>query len=188
MVRAKKMKGKQRKAEKAKKESDAIVRITTGISKADNDATLSFVIPSLKGSTEDFERTKGGSIIMEILPTVLNFLNRCEYQTFDQVLFNVGGDLRRPATWIEVLLIGAVHVESCNKQIAENIGPLVRCMCNDMERTFFKSSEHWKEGILPFVQLISVIVTYSVVDKIDTIIDELFEYDGLLSSVVQWAF
>jgi len=53
------------------------------------------------------------------------------------VVARVGGDLESPVMWIKVLLFGAVHVESCKLQIAQNIGPLVNCFCNDTERLFF---------------------------------------------------
>ena len=73
-------------------------------------------------------------------------------------------------------------------QIAENIGPLVRRMCNDTERLFFKSNKHWNESIVSFVQLVSTITCHSINDREDILADTLFKYDGLLSSVVQWAF
>ena len=162
MVRAKKLKGQQRKAAKAKKESDAIVRITTGIIKADNKATLGLVDPDLMLSINE---------VIEVLPSILSFLKRCEDETHRQVLRGVRGDLRTPATWIEVLLHCAIHVheKSFNKslqlQIVENIGPLVRCMCNDTERLFFKSNKHWNASIVSFVQLISTITCHSINDR-----------------------
>ena len=185
MVRAKKLKGQQRKAAKAKKESDAIVRTTTGIIKADNKATLGLVNPDLMLSTNE---------VIEVLPAVLSFLKRCEDETFHQVLRSVRGDLRTPATWIEVLLNCAIHVheKSFNKslhlQIVENIRPLVRCMCNDTERLFFKSIKHWNESIVSFVQLISTITCHSINDREEIVTDTLFKYDGLLTSIVQWTF
>jgi len=38
------------------------------------------------------------------LPHILNFLKRCEQETFAEVVASVGGDLVRPVTWIEVLI------------------------------------------------------------------------------------
>ena len=166
----KKKRGQQRKAEKANKESvvmklhqELVAFTKRGIRKADNKATLGLIDPTKILSTntnEDFRGSKA-DIIIEVLPTVLNFLKRCEDETYDQVLRSVRGDLRTPATWIEVLLNGAVDVASCRLQITENIGPLVRCMCNDTERLFFKSNKHWNESIVSFVQLITTITCHS---------------------------
>ena len=96
----------------------------------------------------------GGSILVadnvslcDILPSVLDFLKRCEHETFDQVTDSIGGDLKSPLSWIKVLLKVYELEPSRSLQIAENIGPLVSCMCNDTDRLFFKSNLLWREGL-----------------------------------------
>ena len=125
-----------------------------------------------------------------VLTTVLNFLKRCEDETFHQVMNSVGkGDLVTPATWIGVLSRAEELEPSCSLQIAENIGPLVRCMCNDTERLFFKSNFYWKEGIMPFVQLMSHMISKSINSTDKRVINTLLQqHEGLLPSIVQWAF
>jgi len=139
-----------------------------------------------------------------IVSTVLNFLGRCEHETFDMVMAgakgnlftpngnlvsNVGGDLESPSMWIGVL-VRAVELEpSCKLKIAENIGPLVSCICNDMTRLFFKSNKHWVEGIVRFSQLIGKMVhapNWNDLDK--KVVDALLQHEGLLTSIIQWGF
>jgi len=121
-----------------------------------------------------------------VMPDVLNFLGRCEDETFARVLSSVGGDmgkkLKTPSTWIMVV---KSFDKSLRLQIAESIGRLVRCMCNDTERMFFKSNKHWRDGIMPFVLLICRMIDASI-DK--EVVDTLLNHDGLLSSIVQWEY
>jgi len=184
----KKKRGQQRKAAKANKEQELVTFMTRGIRKAGKTATIGLVHPDCRLSTNEDLRGTKVNIIIEVLPVVLNFLKRCEHETFHQVVANVGGDLQTPDTWIEVLFNGAKHVPSCRMQITESISPLVSCMCNDTERLFFKSNKHWNESIASFVQLISTIACHSIHDKEEILTDTLFKYDGLLTSIVQWAF
>ena len=126
-----------------------------------------------------------------VLSVVLDFLNRCEDETFDQVLSRVGGDLKTPSTWLGILLQASFNDPSCNLRIVENIGPLVRCMCNDTQRLFFKSSKHWREGIASFAVLVLDMIKVSISrERADgtIIVDTLLQYEGLLVSIVQWGF
>jgi len=137
-----------------------------------------------------------------IVSSVLTFLSRCEDETFDKVMAeakgnvllpngalisNVGGDLVAPCTWIDILskAVELVPDSELELKIAENIGPLVRCMCSDTERLFFQSNKHWSKSIRSFVQLISVMILSSTYWET---IDTLVEYEGLLSSIVQWQY
>ena len=140
-----------------------------------------------------------------ILSTVLNFLGRCENETFDMVMAgarghvlspdgvfipNMGGDLVSPVTWIDVLSKAVELEPGCRLQIAENIGPLVRCMCNDTGRLFFKSNKHWREGIGAFVELVSGMISKSInsIDGSKKVVDTLLNHEGLLTSIIQWGF
>ena len=68
-----------------------------------------------------------------ILSFVLDALKLCENTTFDKVMATLslrgGGDLTSPSTWIKVLLKAHQFEPRCRLQIAQNIGPLVSCMC-----------------------------------------------------------
>jgi len=133
-----------------------------------------------------------GQVHKRALPVVLNFLKRCEDETFEQVLASVGGDLVCPSRWIEVLIKTIKYEPGCSLQIAESIGPLVRCMCNDTERIFFKSNKHWREGIAILIGVIYHMTKSNLVPDANEgnkeIIDVLLQHDGLLTSIVQWGF
>jgi len=143
MVTAKKKKGQLRKASKTNYKTNGQNRlhaqITAGVVKADDTATE---LLSNNATITDSDT------ISKALPSVLLFLMRCEDETFQQVVASVRGDLTSPSKWIRILLSAAINVASCRLQIAENIGPLVSCFCNDTERLFFKSNKHWRDGIL----------------------------------------
>jgi len=124
-----------------------------------------------------------------VLLVVLDFLKRCEDETFHQVMSSVGGDLNSPIAWIDLLMIKASSEQDCRLQIAENIGPLVKCMCNDTARLFFKSNKHWKEGIGSFVGLIHNMIHNCWIDEADKeIVYALLQNEGLLSSIIQWQY
>lgn len=82
---------------------------------------------------------------------MIGFLKRCENESFDNVIAEVGGDLSSPNRWIDILVKASSREPTCRMQIAENIGPLVKCMCGDTKRLFFNSSMHWGESIHSFV-------------------------------------
>ena len=117
--------------------------------------------------------------------TLHGFLKKCEDETFEALISNVGGDLKSPSLWIKVLLKAVELEPSCMGEIVKNIGPLIRCMCNDTKRLFFKSNKHWQEGILPFVQLVSDMVCNSTDWEV---VKTLLKNEGLLASIIQWIF
>jgi len=125
-----------------------------------------------------------------ILTTVLNFLKRCEDETFHQVMNSVAGkgDLVSPWTWVGILSRAEELEPSCSLQIAENIEPLVRCMCADTTRNFFNSNKHWREGITPFVLLVLSMISKSIKTTDREVANTLLQHEGLLSSIVQWGF
>ena len=127
-----------------------------------------------------------------ILSAVFNFLQRCEDETFGMVMAGVGGNLATPSMWIKLLARASEREPSCRLQIAQNIGPLVRCMCADTKRLFFKSNKHWKEAITYFVVLIWILVrTINSEESNDTkmnIVGTLLKHEELLKTIVQWGF
>ena len=161
-------------------------KLVAKIRRGDNKATKRLV-------TEDINRSS--FVESGIVSTALEFLNRCEDQTFDQVLRSVGGDLKSPSLWIHILSRGSYVEPSSKLQIVENIGPLVRCMVNDTERTFFKSNKHWRDGIAVFVYLLSNVTQRqdpSLGKEIQienmNIVEALLKYDGLLRFIIQMGF
>ena len=143
-----------------------------------------------------------GQVHKRALPHILNFLKRCEDETFDQVVASVGvgvnfrddmrTPLRTPSTWIEVLDKAMRYEPGCSLHIAESIGPLVSCMCNDTGRLFFKSNKHWREGVAILIGVIHNMIKSNLVPDANEgnkeIIDVLLQHDGLLTSIVQWGF
>ena len=124
-----------------------------------------------------------------ILSIVFGFLQRCEHETFDEVIAKVGGSLDTPNVWICILAKASSREPNCRMQIAENIGPLVKCMCGDTKRLFFKSSMHWGKSILPFVGLITDMLLGEDKSETKKIIDIFLRKNvGLLRSIVQWGF
>ena len=123
-----------------------------------------------------------------ILSVVLNFLKRCEEETFDKVISDVGGNLKTPTTWIKIIGSAVLNDDRDIENIVQNIGPLIRCMCNDTTRLFFKSNKHWTEAISIFAELISnMIFNINAYEPDITNINTLFQ-NGLLTSIVQWGF
>ena len=82
-----------------------------------------------------------------------------------------------------------MNVASCRLQIAQNIGPLVRCFCDDTTRIFFQSKKHWRDGIESFVKLVAIISVFPIHEEEGIVaVDTLLKYDGLLQSIIQWNF
>lgn len=208
MVSSKKKRGKQRKAAAKSATTNNNTSSTTHAHSAnDNElcveeiAALAIVECVKKGRhdvTAALVTTAGVtcSLYSDNLPTVLKFLKRCESETFAAVMADVrvnvlpsgmGGDLKSPSVWIKFLM-NACQFPSCILQIVENIGPLMKCMCADTTRQFFKRKKLWAEAILSFVQLIYNIIVGSSSTEKEKIIGTLLQYDGLLSSIVQWGF
>jgi len=145
-------------------------------------ATLSLYDPKSIGMDEL------PSLVYDLaFPYVFNFLKRCQDKSFHQVLSSVGGDLVTPSRWIKVLVfyVKSLDDHSCWLQIAESIGPLVSCMCNDTERLFFKSNSHWLDGIYAFAALI----LHLICKRGNKLITEaILQHDGLLESIIQWGY
>jgi len=119
-----------------------------------------------------------------ILSSVLGFLQRCENESFNDVLAPLRGDLVCPSMWINVLYHASVLQPSYNLQIAQSIGPLVKSMCGDVKRLFFQNNKYWLETIRLFSGLV-----WSMISNAESeVIEALLHHEGLLRSVAQWRF
>ena len=186
---SKRERGKQRKAAKSLAAASGAINVSKTVAllrKGDNDATVLLGDGSLEESNGISYEQSG------ILSTVLKFLKRCEDDTFVKVMLGISGDLKTPRSWVRVLIKAEAQEENCRLQIAQSIGPLVRCMCNDTTRLFFKSNKHWVNTIHPFFCLIHNMILHSADNSDKTegkkIINTLLQHEGLLTSIIQWAF
>ena len=186
---SKRERGKQRKVAKnlaAGNGNDSITQIVAKVRKGDNKTTTLLGDGSLEESNGISYEQSG------ILSTLLSFFKRCEDDTFVKVMLDVGGDIMTPRLWVRILMKAEAQEPSCRLHIAQNIGPLVRCMCNDTKRQFFRSNKHWSDTIQAFVCLIhnTILSGFNSSDETEgkKIIDTLLQYEGLLTSIIQWAF
>ena len=197
-----KKKGQQRKAAKkalsaaAKgSSSDGVSGGDVGVSSGANSKIVAKVRRGNNYATKRLDSGAGeGEVISYeesgVLSVVLEFLKRCEDETFEGVINSVGGDLKSPSVWINILVSASFIEPSCKLQIVKNIGPLVRCMINDTNRLLFKSSKHWRQGITPFVNLITNILERKANKTLEDekIVDTMLQYNGLLRSITKWGF
>ena len=217
MTSSKKKRGKQRKAAKlaaANHDGDATpsrcnnTNFVDCVRKGDGDITRILSDRKLHDKNKKSiivlsKNVRSGKVLLDlsdvmnhVLPVVLVLLQRCEDEKFDEVMAHVskdcdvGGDLDTPSTWIKILLTAISRDPSCHLQVVQNIGPLVRCMCGDTKRVFFKSNKHWKEAILSFVELIDVMIMgrNESGSGTESIVDTLLQNEGLLRTIVQWEF
>ena len=119
-----------------------------------------------------------------ILSSVLSFLQRCESESFNDVLAPLSGDLVCPSTWVNVLYHVGKLQPSYYLQIAQSIGSLVKCMCGDVKRLFFQNNKYWLETIRLFSGLIFSIMSRAESDAIEA----LLQHEGLIRSIAQWRF
>ena len=191
MASSKKIRGKQRKI--AKREAAAkSLRVIGGpdgpyIDEGQQDKCAVLVRQGDKYATEALAYADNNISLVRsgIASTILDFLKRCEHETFEEVVAGVGGNLVTPSSWIKVLFSDAALREEGGSLwllIAQNIGPLVRCMCDDTKRLFYKSNKHWRSSIGPFVRLIHhMLLPYDCEDDIQirrNIIKPLLQYEG----------
>ena len=66
-----------------------------------------------------------------------------------------------------------------HSQIIDDIGPLVSCMCDDVERKLFGCKKYWHESILPFIAII-----HNMLD-LECNFTKLSQYKGLFEMIVQ---
>ena len=153
----------------------------------------------LYGSTDEGEMAILKRLVdAGLVATVLQLLERCEDETFTDVLSRHcgGGDLEAPSRWLLLLLQAAAadnrssndepvqdHSNS-RMEIARRIGPLVRCMTNDSQRLFFGENKYWwrDRPIVYFVALVE-----GLVRSLETV-PILLQYEGLTEFLIQCLF
>ena len=153
---SKKKRGQQRKIAKRDRIPDIVF-----VSQDDGSAKIhpehrKYILPAIQAGSNVAEALAHNHVTnfsledSGVISAVLDFLRRCEDESFIKVVRtnDITANLKTPSKWIGILNKAAMHEPSCMLQIAENIGPLVRCMCNDTTRLFFKSSKHWNESIV----------------------------------------
>ena len=206
---SKKKRGKQRKAAKKDRVPTGIILFIpqdgTTIVHPENKKYIVQLIQSGAGPVTEalikhnIDVTNYSLVDSGVLSVVLAFLKRCEDESFTKVVTCLNGNapenLQTPVAWIRILAKVHELEPSCRLEIVQNIGPLVRCMCNDTERLFFKSNVHWREGIEPFVSLIYNLLHKTVQQHIyqsnednENIISTLLDDEGLITRMVQWVF
>ena len=212
VLSSKKKRGKRRKAAKnaAAANSDNNLDDQFGLMTIDKQGNKEMLTPSKfiefiqMGQTNMTEMLSNPDIITDMygrkqimvgaVPAILGFLQRCEDETFKDVNASVANfpySMETPSLWIKALSTMYELEPSCRIQISRDIGPLVRCMCNDTVRLFFKSNKHWTESIESFVGLIDTILmdTCSRSNGSDDILfDTALQHEGLLRTIIQWGF
>ena len=134
-----------------------------------------------------------GLVDAGLINTVLQLLERCEDEKFPDVLGR-DGDIPNPAIWLN-LLLNAVSGEfatmipnellwKSRMEIAKRIGPVVRCMTDYKQRTFFGENRYWWQGtsIVYFVILLQYLMGSPETLSI------LVEYEGLVNFLIQCIF
>jgi hypothetical protein len=129
-----------------------------------------------------------------LISVVLGFLEQCEHGDFSDMVDKVKGNQRTPVDWIKILSHLST-VEQCKLEIACGIEAVVRCMCDDTKRLFFKSNKYWHEAVPQFLSLVSNLlrpssggVSLNVSTEAAAVYDILLMSEGSFESIVQKLF
>jgi hypothetical protein len=166
-----------------------VTRIMKDLRKCKKDAVelvLSFF--DVEGENKWFHLTLVNNGLVSVL---LGFLTQCVHEDFNDVVKKVKGNLRTPVDWIEILAHLGLY-EQCKVEIASGIQTVIRCLCDDSKRLFFKSNKYWHEAMPPFLTLVSNLLVPSE-DKPSnaitvTVYSVLLQYEGFLESIVEKNF
>ncbi|KAL7532310.1 hypothetical protein ACHAWF_004089 [Thalassiosira exigua] len=129
-----------------------------------------------------------------MVDAVLGLLFRCEDEALTDVLRDAAGPdaeqrcegvVALPSVWVNLLVNtlcddDLLNATKINVLIAEGIGPLVRCMVDDMRRELFKDNRYWHEVLSMFSALLQNLAG----DTLPT----LLVYEGLADWVIQRCF
>jgi len=123
MASSKKKRGKQRKERKAAKQLSG--RLAAGLSTQEINNELVRRGNNVATEWLAADGTMSFDGADNVLSSVLNFLQRCEDETFVEVMARIGGDLATPSLWIQLLYkTSRIKEPSYILQIANNIGPI----------------------------------------------------------------
>jgi hypothetical protein len=123
-----------------------------------------------------------------LISVILGFLSQCEHEDFNHLVDKVKGNLRTPLDWMEILVYYSIF-EQCRVEIANGIQAVVRCLCDDTKRLFFKSNKYWHQALSHFVTLLS-----SLIGSLDdsssevtasTVCHILLQNEGFLENMIQ---
>jgi len=126
-----------------------------------------------------------------LISVTLGFLSQCEHEDFNDMVGRVKGNLQTPVYWITILAhLG--NLEQCKLEIANGIQAVIRCLCDDTKRLFFKSNKYWHEAVGEFAILLLCLLRPSSADlslKVTTTtVYNLLQSEGFLESIVQKQF
>ena len=190
MASAKKRRGRERKA--AKKNNNGTVSTDGGVVgdgiDIDSLSPIAVLVEGVRmgldsytshviGSYASQEYDRQDIIRAGLLDVTLGYLGRCN-EHFGSIMSDIGGDLVSPNKWLE-LLVTIANNSDHHSQIIDNIGPLVSCMCDDVERKLFGSKRYWHEAVLPFIAII-----YNMLEFECNFI-QLSQYKGLFEMIIQ---
>ena len=157
----------------------------------------------------------GGLVDAGLISVVLALLGRCEEEEFQNVIEADGicgiavGNLKfnypeekmestviEPGVWIVLILnvvgyegLGLQRLQDIRMQVANDLGPLIRCMRDDVKQELFKSKQYWFGAIRPFVQLIYVLGAEAAkANMASETIPVLMNYEGLRELMVSCIF
>ena len=118
--------------------------------------------------------------------------------------FRIGGEivegyLSDPTLWIEILVgltdkssemtIGKKKTFYMKRKIARRIGPLIKCLEDDMKREFFGVNKYWHDGFISFMSLLTNLVGIRGFDGYSPeIIPILIEQEGLVEMLLRCIF
>ena len=115
-----------------------------------------------------------------LIQVLLSLLNQCEDEEFDTV--RNGGDVVSPVNWITILDMILEDDTSYAMEVAQNIGPLTRCMCDYNTRMMYKRNVLWYESVASFLALLSRLIQTK--ETVTTVI----ENEGLMDFLIQCPF
>jgi hypothetical protein len=125
-----------------------------------------------------------------LVSVTLEFLKQCEHENFNHVVDKVKGNLRTPVDWMEIIVYYSTF-EQCKVEIASGIQTVIRCLCDDTKRVFFKSNKYWHQAVPHFVTLVSnLLAWYGSSSKVtaSTVCHILLQNEGFLENMIQKTF
>ena len=89
-----------------------------------------------------------------------------------------------PSEWMHIL--HTADSSECRVEIAEGMGPIIKCLSNDIERKFFGHNQHWIYTYPYYLMVIRNLIRDRVSKEETTNI--LIEYEGFVESIIHPLF